>query len=50
MDNLSAAAMRGHLMTLAFIHPMFAWLAVGAIMASGLDRPLPSQTPASNPD
>ncbi len=36
---MNSAALRGQLIALAFVHPMFIWLAVGAVMMGGLDRP-----------
>lgn len=39
MFTMSPSAMRGQLLALAFVHPMFAWLAVGAILSTGFDLP-----------
>lgn len=42
------AAVRGQLLALAFIHPVFAWWAVGAVLACGWEsRPVrPAREPA----
>lgn len=39
MFTLSPSAMRGQMLALAFVHPMFAWLAVGAILSTGFELP-----------
>ncbi|WP_157644019.1 hypothetical protein [Burkholderia ubonensis] len=43
---MTPAAMRGQLMALAFVHPMFIWLALGAVLSTGWD--LPANTSASS--
>ncbi|WP_157639751.1 hypothetical protein [Burkholderia ubonensis] len=46
MFAMTPDVVRGQLMALAFVHPMFVFLAVGAILTTGWDRPV-AHTPIS---
>jgi hypothetical protein len=51
---LTPAAMRGQLLALAFVHPMFIGLAMAGILMTGTDSlytvPRPAPTPAAKAD